>query len=266
MVTPALSILVLTEDSSPHAHETVSALARRGLQLVDEHTATQRIRFQPTDARRAVRANMWQSRRPHPQLVDLRREIARKVLEDGAPGYVLFHFDGDRPWSERQASPTIDKFQQFVRGLRPLVEQNLKDRGLLREGDDADALVNERLGRVCEVVPHYSIESWLYQSTGRLRELCRGGCGRHLDLIDQWETDRSLLDEVRRPKDEVCVGSSKNRDLAESITRRISAEIHDTRQSFHATVERLQSCPGLREALRATWADDAHGSSSRSRR
>lgn len=263
MVTPALSILVLTEDSSPHAHETISAVARRMLQLVDEHTATHRIRFQPTEAPRVARANMWQSKRPHPDLVDLRREIARKVLEDEVPGYVLFHFDGDRPWSERQASTTAEKFQQFIGGLRPLIEQNLRDRGLLGDGDDVDVAVNDRLERIREVVPYYSIESWLYQNTARLGELCRAGCGKHLDLIEQWQADRTLLDEVRKPKDRICIGSTRNRDLAEGIKRRIAKEIQGAQRSFHATVERLQSCPGLREALRATWADDSHGSSSR---
>jgi hypothetical protein len=253
MVTPALSILVLTEDSSPQAHETISALARRMLQLVDEDTATHRIRFQPTEARRAVHANRWQSRHHHPELVDLKREIARKILEDEVPGYVLFHFDGDRPWSERHASTTIEKFRQFIRGLRPLVEQNLRARGLLRNGDDVDAIVDDRLGRVREVVPYYSVESWLYQSTARLRELCQAGCGKHLDLIGQWEADRTLLDEVRKPKEQLCIGSTKNRDLAESITRGLSRKLRDTRCSFHAAVERLQSCPGLQAALRSTW-------------
>ena len=127
--------------------------------------------------------------------------------------------------------------------------------------------LGDRLDRVREVVPYYSIESWLYQSTARLRELCQAGCGKHLDLIDQWEANRTLLDEVRKPKDQLCVGSTKNRDLAESISRGISKEIHDARCSFHATVEHIQSCPGLQAALRATWdpaAEDAPSSTPQS--
>jgi hypothetical protein len=260
MVTPALSLLVLSEDSSAYAHETVSAVVRKMLPLVERHVRTHRVRFQPTGARLVVRANMWRSKRPHPQLVDLRREIARTILEDGVPGYVLFHFDGDCPWSERRASTLTAQFHQFVRSLAPLVEQNLRERGVLRDDVDVAAQVEERLRRICEVVPHYSIESWLYQNAARVRELCRQRCGKHVELIEQWQQDRALLDDVVKPKKQLCFGSEANRDLAEKLTHQLTDELYLLGQSFHATVERLQSCPGLQDALRATWANADDGS------
>lgn len=252
MVAPVLSVLVLSEDSSPSAHETISALARKMLQFVDRHTASHRVRFLPTHAQRAVRANVWQSRKPHAQLVDLRRELARKVLEDDVPGYVLFHFDGDRRWSERASSTNAEKFETFVQGLRPLVEKNLRDRGLVT--DDVEAAVTERLGRIFPVVPFYSIEAWLYQVTNRARELCSLGCGKHLAIIDGWESDRAALDELIRPKEQLCIGSRKNSELAAAFTSELADTLYLLEQSFHATVERLQSCPGLAAALRATWS------------
>jgi hypothetical protein len=256
MVTPVLSILVLSEDSSASAHETVSLLARRMLQLVDRHSATHRIRFQPTKAGLAVRANIWQSKKPHSLLVDLKREIARKVLEDGIPGYVLFHFDGDCPWSEWQTSTNAKKFESFVEGLRPLVEKNLRDRGMARGEVDIKTLVSDRLRRICPVTPFYSIESWLYQNTHHALELCRGGCGKHLELISQWEADRYQLDEVLKPKEQLCFGSRKNTELADGFTKQLADELYLLGQSFHATVERLQACPGLQAALRATWSTE----------
>lgn len=259
MVEPALSVLVLTEDSSPSAHATLVPLARKLIHFVDLHTRSHLVHFEPAEeaARLAVRANVWRSwQNPGPRtersIRILRRTLATKILEDRVPGYVLFHFDGDCCWSERdlpQNTWKLGSFSAFVQGLRPLVEGYLQARRL--PSNDAD--VEARLLRICPITPYYSIESWLYQNTQYARRLCEQACGKHLDLIAQWEADRAALDELIKPKEQLCIGSRKNAELANAFTNQLADELYLLAQSFHATVERLHSCPGLAAALRATW-------------
>jgi hypothetical protein len=259
VVDHALSVLVLTEDSSPSVHDTLVPLARKLLQFVERHTRSNRVHFEPAEpeARLAVRANLWRSwEAPHRSnersIRILRRTLATKILEPEVPGYVLFHFDGDCSWSEREAPEhawKFESFSSFVQGLRPIVEGYMQKLGLPLD----DAEVESRLSRICAIVPFYSIESWLYQSA-HLRTLCQNGCGKHLVLIDRWHTDRALVDEVREPKTLLCVGSRGNQALAASFTHELADALYLLEQSFHATVERLQSCPGLADVLRATWS------------
>lgn len=259
-VPAALSMLVLTEDSHPNAYQTMRSLAPKLLRLVHPHTATHRVMFEPgRNTKGSTRANRWKSKNPrdHALRADLLQELATKVLEDDVPGYVLFHIDGDRPWSKHESSENIQKFDAFVQLLGPTVEGALKQRGL--PAGEAD--VQARLRRICRMTPFYSIEAWLYQNTNRVRELCQQRCGKHLELIDGWERDRLLLDEIVKPKKQLCIGSNANHELAEGLTHQLAEDLYLLGQSFHATVERLQTCPGLRDALRATWADH-HGAAS----
>lgn len=109
-------MLVLTEDSHPRAFETLKLVAPKLLQFVHP-TATHRIAFEPgNNTKGGMRANRWKSRNPrdHALRADLLQELATKVLEDDVPGYVLFHFDGDRPWSEHQAFENVDKFEAWL--------------------------------------------------------------------------------------------------------------------------------------------------------
>lgn len=250
-----LSLLVLSEDGSPYAHRVLSKLASRMLQLVEPGVHSQKIHFQPAEEATSlgVRANLWKSwKSPNPRdlrsLKNLRRKLATKVLEEGAPGYVLFHFDGDRPWSARETSENTKKFELFLESLRPAVEANLISRGLPCGASE----VQRRLDRICPVTPFYSIEAWLYQNTTRARELCERGCGRHLELIERWERDRGLLDELTKPKRRLCIGSERNAELAEGFTAALADALYELGKSFHAAVERLQRCPGIRDALRET--------------
>ncbi|MEM9453534.1 MAG: hypothetical protein AAGF11_05095 [Myxococcota bacterium] len=113
--------------------------------------------------------------------------------------------------------------------------------------------VDARLRRICPITPYYSIEAWLYQNLDLVRDACRRRCGRHFALIDEWENDRALLEEVIKPKEQLCVGSTMNEELAKALTSQLAKTLDELGQSFHATVECLEACPGLSEALAETW-------------
>lgn len=247
---------MLTEDSSPSAHDTLVPLARKLLQFVDRHTRSNQVYFEPAEreAALAVRSNLWRSwEAPHPtnerSIKILRRTLATKVLEDG-----------DCAWRDRDSSENarrLEAFERFVEGLRAIIEEHVAKHGLPFDAFEID----RRLRRVCAVVPFYSIESWLYQNTKRARELCQERCGKHVELIGQWQHTRALLDDIVKPKKQLCIGSDENHELAKTLTHQVADELYELGQSFHATVERLQSCPGLQAALRATWSADTNDAS-----
>lgn len=154
---PCLSILVLSEDSTPDAHATLEALAKRMLRLVDQHCMTNRIDFEPASraAATAVRGTSWKTP-GHPGRVDLLRTIATKLMEPDGSGFVLFHVDGDRIWKERDSCEHEEKFEQAI---RLGVEQVLMDRGVPQADREA------ALFRLVLVMPFWCIEAWCYQNT-----------------------------------------------------------------------------------------------------
>lgn len=249
MNSPCLSILLLTEDSGRDSHETLRALVKKMLLLVDPacQTQPQRIELcpQPERAARAMHANIWKSRSPRDRfkLVDLRETIATKLLEED--GFVFFHFDGDRPWGERTESENVARFDEFVRAyVEPIVEDRLRRRGVLEEKP-------LRMERIRPLVPFYSIEAWLYQNTTEGAHLCQErGCGRHVELFAEWARDRARLDEVVRPKSEVCFKAERNRHLAEHGFP--AQEVFAADRSFAATVISLLDCEDLCAAIART--------------
>ena len=90
------------------------------------------------------------------------RTIATKLGRED--GFVLFHIDGDRTWTDRATSENEAKFDKIVVAR---VRQLLQGRpGSTAE--DAEA----RLSRLFPVMPFYSIEAWLYQHTAVAIRLC----------------------------------------------------------------------------------------------
>jgi hypothetical protein len=237
---PLLRILVLTEDGSRGAQTTIEALLRKTFELLVPGTGTHKIRFEPQSERerRVMVGNGWKDRK-HRELVDLVRSIATKLLEDegGVPGFVVFHFDGDRPWSKRAAAENPALFEQRVaEPVHMLVRDTLAR--LEREAE-----LPRRLRRLVRLVPFYSIEAWLFQDLDQLRRHCCGA-PEHVALLDAWLARRSSIDEVDRPKEALaCVGSSHN----------FSAEkVMKAGASYEAAVTAMLEAEDLLAALKAT--------------
>jgi hypothetical protein len=177
----SLSALVLTEDGSPKAFDTVRLLVKHLLQIVDRQTAVHHIDFEPVTedhVRRACVANIWKSTEPahYSSKIALFRVIAGKLME---PGFVFFHFDGDTVWAKQAQSENAAKFRKIVEdGVRRTLELQLgtprssRPRGTQPSAAEVRGIIDEAMPRLLPVVPHYSIEAWCLQNTALARELC----------------------------------------------------------------------------------------------
>lgn len=255
MVTRA-RILVLTEDSGKQAQPTLQKLLKESLKLVVEGVDLNpaRVRIEPLPenerARQAVSANQWKEQPPTRETILLLGLIAARLLEPA--GFVVFHFDTDRVWTERHASENRQKFEEIIcdgvrRILRGEARQpvNPRPRPMLTAEQ-----IETALGRLIILSPCYSIESWLYQATKELHAYCqdRHKSEEHVQRIESWSADRTLLDDVSRPKHEAlpCVADHHNEELASAFP---AEDVWLAERSFHESVERLRACPALLEAL-----------------
>ncbi|QRN97594.1 hypothetical protein JRI60_00415 [Archangium violaceum] len=249
-------ILVLTEDSGNQAQPTIQKLLKEAFKLVVEGVDLNpnRIRLEPLPendrARNAVRANQWKERPPTRETIVLLELIAAQVMQP--TGFVVFHFDTDRVWTDRHESEHRQKFEEIIRdGVRRVL------RGETARPSDprprpklTEEQIQTALDRLVILSPCYSIESWLYQATKELLEYCRGEheLEEHVQLIESWSANRALLDDVFKPKDDAlpCVADHYNEELAKAFP---AGDVWLAERSFFESVERLRSCSALVKAL-----------------
>ncbi|XYI00256.1 hypothetical protein ACMHYB_11100 [Sorangium sp. So ce1128] len=243
-----LSILVLTEDSAEGSCETIAALVKKMVLLVDPECRTHLIAFEPQGEheQRAMRGNLWKSRSPfdRQKIVLLDRAIAAKLIEDPV-GFVAFHVDGDRRWAERASSENVVKFTEFVStyvlpGVHNALRRQRERDALTIPDEDIDRAAAAALARLLRLTPFRSIEAWLYQNTAEARRLCQVACGRHVAKIDRWSADRGALDELDDPKAELCLGSEHHLDLAQRAFP--ADEVFRVNKSYAAAVIGLLDC------------------------
>ena len=241
------SILLLTEDSGKNGFAVVEALSKRLMRLVDPSCRTHRIDFEPAkdDARRLVNGNAWKGKRA--DRVRLQQTIATKVAEDGPPGFVFFHVDGDCAWSERKRARNPRALDACItEGVRAILGRHMHRHAPL----DAEAIA-ARMTRLIVLVPHYSIEAWLYQNIAVAMRLCRRHHGgRHIEQFRTWEQNRSDIDELCNPKDVVCLSDKHNLELATEAYPAGAAVQAGT--SFAHAADALRACEALCAALGAS--------------
>jgi hypothetical protein len=262
----SVGVLVLTEDSAKDAHETIAKLATEMFRLLDKDVQRRHVSFAPasTEEAQAMRANLWRSgdKRDHHRQVTLRKAIASRVAEGS---FVLFHFDGDCPWAERESALTRKKFESLIRlQVRAMLELQVRGNTAVQQRRRRERQVDQRtepeiqaeverlLGRLIALVPHYSIEAWLLQNVGEAERICKNEHGdpRHLAAFEGIRDDRSALEELIKPKDSSCLGANYNLELASNGFP--ASEVDAVGKSFHAAVESLRTCPGLLAALAST--------------
>jgi hypothetical protein len=165
-VRPRFSIALLSEDRSEATWRGLKAILQKLLRRFEDDGFMPRIEIVPVDpsVRPVVIANRWRSAQAKDDVAkrELWRYLARKVGKPG--GFVVFHYDGDIPWSKRTESPAR---AQIDRKVRTRVAQVLSGSRLSREE------ISRRMERIIECVPSYSVEAWTYQATARAIALCR---------------------------------------------------------------------------------------------
>jgi len=257
MVTPALSVLVLTEDSGKDAHGTVKAILKQVFKFLEPDCQTQRILFEEAEPgiQRFMHGNAWKgvlsqgkSHRwgDNRRLANFHQALGGYLCTDPR-SVVIVHIDGDRPWSKRKTSENLQKFHSLIKEPIDALLQ------LHAPGSTPDALI-----LLC---PFYSIEAWLYQNLTELpaiaATLSAPNRDRLLALIQEWEEDPTRIEQIENPKVVCPLKAEHNLRLA--IKSWPAAQIYERNQSFAESVERMRASKTLLEGLTATTHYESPG-------
>lgn len=203
-----------------------------------------------------MRGNVWKTDGKNPQEYERRVRLLRYIVRQlSLPDtFVLFHIDGDRPWSERDQSENVEKFERVVRARLPQVVDRGRAssaRARARAPADAEPPPVMRLEHLLLICPFRSIEAWLYQNVTVAMDIClREHRGAHATTLQAWEERREEIDELPAPEESICLAKTFNLELA---TRAFPAQAaYDVRKSFAESVDRLSACPTLLRALGLT--------------
>lgn len=238
-------VMMLPEDGSKWAAETLEQLLRRMFDGVVPRVEFEKVRFEswPVDEREPTIRRTWTSPAKYDARVRLRQTIATHLLRGQGDGFFFFHYDGDTLWV---ASPT-QRARQFEVDIRKGVRE------IVRSKHSDEATVDATLRRLIEVAPHYSIETWLFSATSTLRSK-----GITHPLVDAWEADLRTLDTLSMPKTALpSVDTRHYPDLARTLPIK---RLRELGTSFAALLCSIEACEDLMTRLRAhqpDWAKQA---------
>lgn len=251
---PQLSILLLTEDSGAQAYHALRVFMAKLLNHIMPGVVTRDdTRFwelASPEARSMMRNNGWKAP-TRPDLVRFRQYLATKLRQKY--GFVFLHIDGDRIYSERAESENMQKFDSMIRQPVRIILGGAVSRrpGATKSLTETEPnAVGRQLAKLVLIAPFYSIEAWYYQNGSRALGFCPGppacrrGCAAKLAV---WQTDRGLLDEVWKPKNELCFGDRHNAELADA--QYPLALVLNAGRSLSDTMKALRVCAELVEAL-----------------
>jgi hypothetical protein len=243
-----LRFVLLTEDTGKDADGVLRVVFRSALRLVEPDLDSRSIHLDPPeDEARAIRAvvrpDAWRGRSPgaRDRFILLAKYVATKLML--ADTFVVFHFDGDCPWQRAGTSSNVANFERILtNGVKHAFNSIDREREL-----------EERMTRLLRVVPFYSMEAWLYQSTGAAAAICREGpCGGvHVARYEAWATDRGALDEIEQVKDREDLQCLKDRHNARLARDFPYEAVYAANKSFAHTVDQLLNSPVLLGALAA---------------
>ena len=253
-MTTGPAVLVLTEDGAKDAHDVVVALLKKAFALVAPGYHSHRVRFERFDPlsthHSLVVANAWKGRGPKGlggrgkhqyNLQAFFQDLATTLLED-PPRFVVWHVDGDRTWSDRATSENVEKFDSIVVS---------KVTAALELSPLADEAKQDATTRLLRFIPFYSIEAWLYQNLAEARRIAeQRNDPALLAQLEAWSADRSVLDELLKPKDACSLGPHHNLQLAQAAWP--TAEVYELPKSFRAAVDGLRACSTLLDRLERT--------------
>lgn len=250
-----IKIWILTEDSGDEAEDTLKALVKKMLRLVDPecqtHDAFVEFYHPAVDPKLTIRANEWKS----PKYKD-RVRLVQTITTEIDENFVLFHFDADRIWSEVynpegqadvSACENWQKFNDII--LEPIIGFiEYKNPSRFSTRQNIQTYILERLFKV---MPFYSIESWLFQNIDYAITLCnRHYQARDLEKFEDWKNDRTQIDECPQPKNAVCLQAKHNLELATNSYP--ADDAYNARRSFYQCAYQLGQSYALLEALERT--------------
>jgi hypothetical protein len=249
-------VRIVTEDGAADAHDTLTHLLRRMLQIVAPSFATNRLktlRQSDPEEQQAAQPHRWHSRNDTDRRLvkKLARTIAAELL---ASRFVVLHADGDARWSDRPSQHETS----FRENLLPVVRDALApQRAAPRRPDQLRQAERMRPGKEMEshvqrlvlFMPYWTIESWLYQNTIEAIRLCQEKYrGRDVEAFRRWGAERTRLDEEdAKDLKATCLDKKHNLELARAAYP--TADVYMARTSFHAAVEALRACDPLRMAV-----------------
>jgi hypothetical protein len=208
-------ILLITEDSSRQGIHVITTISKAILRRIFKHELRESIRFEPAESDLALEksisilhGNKWRSKGRFDEYAirNLIQYVATIILQPG--GFVFWHLDGDTIWSLREQAITPSQFNKII----------LDRVHSLIDGKADPIKLNSIKSKIKVIVPYYSIESWLFQNEELAIKLCQ--THRYTEDITKftaWSKDRSLLDEIMKPKDQVKMGSRYNNELVENL-------------------------------------------------
>lgn len=240
--------MVLTEDGGADAEPTIRALVIAACKLLRDGVQTHRLCFQTSgDGLRSVlNGNRWKSGKSAEEgkIRLLIRAVADHLLLEDPPGFVFFHVDGDQPWSLREDSENLAKFDAI---LRVRIARRIAE---VRPAWTEDE-IERRMARLVGVHPFWSVEAWLYQNLDELAVIAgelTGARARQLrEQLASWVGDPTQIEELRKPKDICALGDTANLRLANRGWP--AARIAERGQSFATLVDTMARCEALLEAL-----------------
>ena len=192
-------LVVYTEDSGKGGAVVVQALVERllfHLAKIHEIPQVDTAQGQPAAAAHAFN---WKERSARGEAA--RRALVRDLVTRFSEGtFVVFHYDGDVPWSD---APTTSKHDVEVAALFEEVRRNIR---------------TEAGSEPLPFVPHYSIEAWLYLHEKVVAKLVFDK--KAAQATEPWMTanrrPETGFDHVFKPKDACPLGDAFNDELARS--------------------------------------------------
>jgi hypothetical protein len=206
-------------------------LVRAALRLIDESVPHDAVRFEaiPKSHHAVLRPSRWSDRAEERRLRDLVRFVAER-LSSGTPTFVVWHFDGDVPWSQRVESVNVRRFEEVIQTrVRRILSTTQRPVGI---------------DHLLRMVPFYSVEAWLFQNFRKLERMELDGSDRA--RVSAWRERREGLDEISKVKESLSIRDRRNAELAKGWP---AADVEAVGASFAATMRDWRANRALTQAL-----------------
>ncbi len=218
-----MRLLVLTEDGAKSASRVVELLFKRLVTAAIPGTNVSQVvpRPMPLELTRIMRGNNWRSAQKEDRQDIVRLCNTIKFFVADPSSFVVFHHDADVAWRDRHNRGIREQFQKCIFSVV---------HNMMVQERRTPTFIQEALSRVIHLVPHYSIEAWLFQNIDEARML-----GATEPQLNAWQQDRGILDELEKtPEHLPSLRRSGNAHLAETFTNAtMRAAIHAGKSLFY---------------------------------